>query len=181
MKWKAKIEGTTPLIMHKFIGIDESKENKEKPDEQQAEAYSYRNNKGELCIPVGCMRTCIIEGFVQSAGRGQKTSTKMEVSPRIQVKSLDEEDLINIPLSVQEYEIDKRSVPSGGGTRSIRDWCVRPIITEWGAEFFIQESLDISYEDLMYKLSYAGTDVGVLGNRPNGYGRFKVVTLEETT
>lgn len=180
MKWKAEIEGTTPLIMHRFIGIDESKTNKEKPDDQQAEAYAYRNKKGELGIPTANMRTCIIEGFVQSAGRGQKTSTKMEVSPRIQVKSLDE-DSMYLTLDTQSYDIDKRSVPSGGGTRSIRDWCIRPILGSWSTWFIVQEDLNVSYEDLMYKLVYSGSDVGVLGNRPNGYGRFKVVSLEETT
>ena len=177
MKWKVGIEGKD-LLMYKFIGISESKDAKTKPDQQQAETYTYRNKQGELAIPIGNMRACIIDGFVQSAGNKLKTKTKMEVSPRIKVQSLDE-DKMYLTLSNQNYEIDKQSVPSGGRMGGIRDWCIRPRIDEWSTEFILQENLDIGREELLYKLEFAGTDVGLLSNRPNGFGRFKVVNLEE--
>ena len=176
MKWITQIKGISPLLMHNYIGIPESKAAKEKSDQDQAESYSYRDKHGDLVIPVRNMRSCIIEGFVNSAGSKQKTKTKMNVSPRIKVIG-GKEDLMNIKLSSQEYSIDKQSVPSGGRSGGIRDWCVRPRIDEWGAEFILEESLDISEKDLRYKLEFAGSDVGVLSNRPNGYGRFSVVSL----
>lgn len=177
-KWLVKIEGITPLLMHKYIGIPEAKTAKEKPDREQAESFTYRDKHGSLCIPTRNMRGCIIEGFVNSAGNKMKTSTKMKVSPRIKVVGSDE-DRLNIPLEVGDYEIDKQSVPSGGRTGGIRDWCVRPIINEWKASFILEETLDIAEKELQYKLDFAGTDAGVLSNRPNGYGRFRVVSLEK--
>ena len=162
--------------MHNYIGIPESKAAKEKPDQNQAEAFVYRDKQGSLAIPVRNMRSCIIEGFVNSAGSKLKTKTKMNVSPRIKVIGGDE-DIMNIKISTQAYSIDKQSVPSGGRTGGIRDWCVRPRIDEWEAEFILEESLDLAKKDLKYKLDFAGSDVGVLSNRPNGYGRFVVVSV----
>ena len=177
MKWKTRIEGKD-LVMHRFIGMNESKDAKTKPDQQQAEGYTYRNKNGELAIPIGNMRACVIEGFVQSAGNKMKTKTKMEVSPRIQIQS-PYDDGLYLTLSNQTYNIDRRSVPSGGRSGGVRDWCVRPRIDEWGTEFILQETLDIPRNELLYKLEFAGSNVGVLSNRPNGFGRFKVVSLEE--
>ena len=162
--------------MHNYIGIPESKAAKEKSDHDQAESYTYRDKHGDLAIPVRNMRSCIIEGFVNSAGSKLKTKTKMRVSPRIKVIGGDD-DRMYIKLSNQEYSIDKQSVPSGGRTGGIRDWCVRPRIDEWEATFILEESLDISAKDLKYTLDFAGSDVGVLSNRPNGYGRFSVVSV----
>jgi hypothetical protein len=124
------------------------------------------------------MRASIVEGFVGSAGAKQKTKTKMEVSPRIKVESLDDDPLF-IPIGVNEYVIDKRSVSSGGKTRGVRDWCVRPMINKWNAVFILNSNVDISEDELRYKLDFTGTDVGVLSNRPNGFGRFKVETFEK--
>ena len=177
-KWLVKTEGTTPLLMHKFIGIAEAKTAKEKLDQAQAETFAYRDKHGELCVPARNMRSCIVEGFVSSAGAKMKTSTKMSVAPRIRVTGADG-DPLNIPLNVDTYEIDKQSAFSGSRNAGVRDWCIRPIIPEWAVEFTLDEGLGIDEKELLYKLNFAGGDVGVLSNRPNGYGRFKVVSLEK--
>ena len=176
MKWNIEIKGISPLLMHNYIGIPESKVAKEKPDDAQAESFAYRDKNGDLAIPIRNMRSCIIEGFVNSAGNKMKKKTKMNVSPRIKVMGMGD-DVMNIKLPTQEYSIDKQSVPSGGARGGVRDWCVRPRIDEWSAEFLLEESLDIGESELKYKLGFAGSDVGVLSNRPNGYGRFTVVSI----
>lgn len=177
MKWKVEIKGITPLLMHKFIGMEESKAAKEKPYDQQAEAFAYRNKQGELAIPAANMRASIVQAFYDSAGRGQKTAARNEAAARINVYS-DNGDRMNLTLKPQEYDIDKRSAFSGSKNRGIRDWCIRPIMEEWSTDFILEERLDIAEEELLYKLKYAGTDVGVLSNRPNGFGRFEVISLE---
>lgn len=164
--------------MHKFIGMEESKAAKEKPYEQQAEAFAYRNKQGELAMPAANMRACIVQAFYDSAGRGQKTSARNEAAARISVRS-EHSDRMNLTLTPQEYDIDKRSAFSGSKNRGVRDWCIRPIMEEWSTDFILEERLDIPEEELLYKLRYAGTDVGVLSNRPNGFGRFEVTSLEE--
>ena len=177
MKWLIEIEGTTPLLVHKYIGIPETKAAKELPDIDQAERFTYRDKDGDLCIPTTNMRSCIIEGFVNSAGSKMKTKTQMNVSPRLKVYSTND-DKLNIKLSAQEYTVDKRSAPSGGRRGGVRDWCVRPRIDEWGLEFVLEESLGLSERELKRKIEFAGSDAGLLSNRPNGFGRFQVNGLK---
>ena len=178
MKCRIKAKSTSPMLMHKFIGMAESKQAKKKPLPDHAESFAYRDKDGNLAIPIMNMKACIIDGFVQSAGSKQKTSTKMNVSSRIGIKSLGN-DPMNLTLDVNEYEINRISVPSGGRTGGVRDWCVRPMIPEWSVEFVLVSNVDISEEDLKYKMIFAGTDVGIMSNRPNGYGRFEIVEFEE--
>ena len=176
-KYEIEIRGTTPLLPHKFGGIGESKALKELPDSEQAERVTYRDKNGLLAIPVTNMRACIIEAFYDTAGKSQKTATKKKVAPRIRVLSTDD-DPLNLTLSTQEYEIDKRSFSAGGRSGGIRDFVVRPIIREWKTSFTLASTVDISDADLEYTLGFAGSDVGVCSNRINGYGRFEVTSFK---
>lgn len=176
MKYEVQIKGTTPLLPHKFCGIEESKTIKELPDSEQAERVAYRDKDEKLCIPVTNMRACIVEAFYDTAGKGAKTKTLKNIAPRIRIASAGN-DPSNLTLSTQEYEIDKRSYSAGGRSGGIRDFVVRPIIPEWETEFILSSTVDISDDDLKYKLSFAGSDVGVCSNRINGYGRFEVTSF----
>lgn len=176
MKYEVQIKGTTPLLFHKFCGIEESKAIKELPDSEQAEKVAYRDKNGKLAIPVTNMRACIIEAFYDTAGKGQKTKTLKNIAPRIRIASMGD-DLSNLTLSTQEYEIDKRSYSAGGRSGGIRDFVVRPIISEWETSFILSSTVDIQDDDLEYKMGFAGSDIGVCSNRVNGYGRFEVVSF----
>lgn len=177
MKYLVKVKANTPLLPHKFCGIEESKHIKELPDTEQAERVTYRDKNGLLCIPVANMRSCLIEAFYDTAGAKQKTKTKKHVAPRIRIMS-DGDDPINLTLSTQEYEIDKRSYSAGGRSGGVRDFVVRPMIQDWETAFILSSTVDISDDDLKYQLEYAGSDVGVCSNRINGYGRFEVTSFE---
>jgi len=184
-KYNVKAKGVTDLLPHKYIGISQAKEaNQLTDDKERAERFTYRDKNGMLCIPVECIRATIINGFVGTAGPKQKTKTKMHVSPRIRVQSLSDYDLTNVPLMlngehITSYEIDRRSYSAGGRSGGIRDFCVRAKIPEWEIEFQLISTVDISKKDLKYKLDFAGSDVGVLSNRVNGYGRFEITNLQK--
>ena len=159
--------------MHKFNGQDEEKKTKTLPDKEQAEKHAYRLSSGNLAVPAEWIRGCIINGYINRAGLKQKTETKKRVSPRIVVQpSL-------IDLHMKEYEINKRSVSSGGIAKGTRDFCVRPLIPDgWKIELTIQTELDDSDADFKRNLELAGIDIGIGSNRMNGYGRFEVTGFE---
>ena len=174
-KWDFEIVGTSPLLPHKFNGIDEEKKTKELPKEEQAEAHAYRCSNGNLAVPCEWIRGCLINLFILRAGNKEKTRTKIRVSPRIRI----EPPLLD--LGINEYEIDVRSAPSGnlsrGGTRDI---CVRPRIdSPWKIRGVLCSSLEENREMRKY-LEDAGENIGIGSNRINGYGRFKVTSFEVT-
>lgn len=178
MKYEVQIRGTTPLLPHKFCGIEESKAIKELPESEQAEKVAYRDKDGKLAIPIANMRACIIEAFYDTAGKGQKTKTLKNAAPRIRITAAGD-DPFNLTLSTQEYKIDKRSYSAGRKSGGIRDFVIRPIINEWETAFILSSTVDISDDDLKYKIEFAGSDVGVCSNRVNGYGRFEVVSFNQ--
>lgn len=172
-KYKCMIKGTTPILMHKFNGLAEEKRIKEFADSEQAEKHAYRHTNGNLAIPAEWVRGCIINNFIDKAGAKMKTSTKKKVAPRIRVEPY------MIDLGITDYEVDIRSVPSGGARGGVRAMCVRPIIETWEAGFTLLSQLDYSKADIRRNIEVAGIDVGIGSNRVNGYGRFSLESFEE--
>ena len=171
--YKFEIEGTSPVMMHKFNGQDEEKRLKELPHKEQAEYHAYRTDDGDLALPAMWLRGCLIQGFIEKAPVKEKQRTKRRVSPRIRIEP------VMMTLGTKDYEIDVRSVPSPqtgrGGTRDI---CVRPIIKQWKAKGTLVSGLDESREMRKW-LEYAGEEIGIGSDRIDGYGRFKVTSFTE--
>ena len=172
-KFKVKAKSTTHALIHKFNGLSEEKRIKEMTETEQAEKHAYRHPNGNLAFPCEWFRGCIVNNFIDKAGSKTKTSTKNTVAPRIRV----EPNLID--LGIKDYEIDIRSVPSGGRSGGIRDFCIRPRIDEWEAEFTLLSLLDYPASEMRRSVEVAGIDIGVGSNRVNGFGRFEVVSFEE--
>ena len=172
-KLKFRVKGSTDMLPHKFNGLAEEKRIKEMPEAEQAEKHAYRHPNGNLAIPCEWFRGCIVNNFIDKAGAKTKTSTKNEVAPRLRVEPA------LIDLGIKDYEIDIRSVPSGGRSGGIRDFCVRPRIGEWEAEFTLVSLLKHPVNDIKRSVEVAGVDIGIGSNRVNGFGRFEVVSCEE--
>jgi len=174
-KYEIEVEGTSPILMHKFNGIEEEKAVKQKADKEQAEFHAYRlSNDGNLYIPAEWFKGCLREYLVSQSAPKEKTKTKLEVAPRIQIQPS------MIDLGIEEYDIDKRSVPSGNMSRGgVRDFCVRPLLKNWKAKFTLITTLDKSMEQLKKDVENSGIDVGIGSNRINGYWRFKIVALNK--
>jgi hypothetical protein len=173
-KYKFTIEGTSPLLPHKFNGQDEEKALKQRSDQEQAEAHVYRLPNNHLGVPNEWVKGCLRDYLISVAGSKKKLETKAKVSPRIAVEPT------MLDLEQEEYEVDRRAVPSGAKTGGTRDFCVRPKInTPWKTEGILVTSLDKTKQQLEKDLTQAGVEVGMGSNRINGYGRFKVTKFEE--
>jgi hypothetical protein len=174
-RWEFSIEGTQPILMHRFNGIDEEKRLKELSDTEQAEAHAYRDGDRKLAIPAEWVRGCLIDVFILRAANKEKQKTKVRVSPRIRITPP------LLTLELDDYEIDKRSAPAGNVSRGgARDICVRPLIPQWKTTGVLSSSLDENREMRKW-FEDAGIEVGIGSNRINGYGRFKVTSFKEVT
>jgi hypothetical protein len=174
MKVKFHIKGTSPILQHKFNGLKEEKELKEKGDKEQAEAHAYRLPNGNLGIPSEWIKGCLRNYLISTAPSKKKTETKNTVSARITVEPY------MLDLGVKDYTIDKRSVPAGNMSRGgVRDFCVRPKIEGWEVEGMLITTLDKKFDDLKRDFAASGVEVGIGSNRPNGYGRFAVTQFSQ--
>jgi len=173
-KFNFELEGTSPILMHKFNGLTEEKQIKQLADSEQAEKHAYRNADGHLSVPASCIRGSIINAFINNAGNKEKTNTKLRVSPRVQIAPF------YLDTGLIDFAVDKRSVPAGSMSRGgTRDMCVRPLIETWAVKGVLQTTLRESDDDIRRMFEVAGVDVGVGSNRINGYGRYAVTTFEK--
>lgn len=169
IKYEFEIEGITDILPHKFNGLKEEKQLKEESSEVQAKAHAYFHNNGNLAIPNEWIKGALIEEFYDSAGSNQKTKTKKEVAPRINIIP----ELID--LGIKSYEIDIRSAPSGGRRGGVRDFCTRPRIKmPWKAKGTLITTLNKTDDEWKRKFENTGRNQGIGSNRPWGFGRFKL-------
>ena len=167
-RFEFAIEGTTPYMQGKFSGQQKSKDLKEQDVKVQVEAATYRDNEGICAIPSSHIRGVLIDWFVRSAAKGNKTSTEFEVSPRIRVEPL------FLSLGTKKPEIYERSIQVRQGAKVSMDFVASPIFHKWTAKGTIVTTLD---EDMKAALVAAGRDIGIGVNRKNGYGRFRVTSF----
>lgn len=171
------LEGTSDLLFHRWSNGDveaksKAAKNSKAKKEDNVEAYVYRNEDNELCIPGEYMRQSIIH------------STKYRQDPRSPRKSamdLFKASIVSLTdlgsLGIQTWDyLDRRrvTVQRNGVTR------VRPAVMKgWHATFGFQvltpECVDSQF--LHEVLSQAGRLVGIGDFRPT-YGRFAVVRFD---
>lgn len=157
----------------KFNGIENEKAIKALSEEEQAEKKLYRHPNGNIGFPGIWFRGCLIAEYERTAANKTKTITKERVSPRIKIEPF------MIDSGLNDYEVYVRSISSGSRKSGTRTMCVNPVIQEWTASGTLITTLDETKEDLKRKLNSAGENIGVGGNRINGYGRFTVIEFDE--
>jgi len=171
-RFEFAIEGTTPYMQGKFSGQQKSKDLKEQDARTQVEAATYRDSEGMCAIPSSHIRGALIDHFVRSAAKGNKTNTELEVSPRIRVEPL------FLSLGTKKADIYERSIQVRQGAKVSMDFVASPIFQKWTAKGIIVTSLE---EDMKAALAAAGRDIGIGVNRKNGYGRFQVTSIRQVT
>jgi len=179
-----KIEGVTPLLVHKFseraesevtTNIRGSSLGKERgTPKEQAESVAYRNKEKRLYIPASNLYRSLIEaGKFHKNGKKTVTTQKNSLVPA-GVSLIGNEDL---PLTPQDYEVDSRPVviPSTGG-RIMRH---RPRWDKWSLSFSIIINEEIFTETFVRQLvDDAGQKIGLGDFRPDRkglFGQFRVV------
>jgi hypothetical protein len=161
-------------LQHNFNGLDEEKKIKSLPEKDQAEKHCYRNPQTKnIAIPNVWIRGSLIGAYIIRAGFKQKTAEKLRVSPRLQIEPM------YLDTGQKNYQIDRRSAPSGGRTGGVRDISIRPLIKSCKVKGTLVTTLPESADDIRKMLEFAGSEIGIGSNRVNGFGRFKVTKFTE--
>jgi len=167
--YRVKIEGITPLKMHKFIG--KVKPSEEMREEEIAEMYAYRLPNGNLGFPGEWLYGALINAAKLTAPsrmmmrRGEEVARRVRVWPAM------------ADLGIKNYEIEKRVVKNEGRRTSNTEFVFKPRINKWSVELVIETTLP--RDDLERLLRYAGENVGVGNDKKHGYGLFKLLSLRE--
>lgn len=170
VKIKVRVEGTVPLLMHKFTQADPTSARGKKVyvAEDEAEKAAYRNSDGKLFAPAAWFKAAMVKSGTDYKMEGRKTYKEYVKSGVL----INENEII---LDQQDYEIHECAVVVQR-SRIIR-W--RPMIKEWSCEFTI-EIIDDKINPTVLKqiLEFAGKLKGVGDNRPE-YGRFVVTKYKK--
>jgi hypothetical protein len=176
IKANVKIRGTAPLLQHRYPDEAEDKKSIKKTGRAdyslEAEDNLFRGKDGVIYEPSdhieGCMRKSAVN--FQITGRGKKTYKDLVLSSIVVTPE-------QIPLTPQEYTIDKRNVIINRSRVSR----YRPRWDEWGLEFTVK-ILDAQFAPEVVKeiLEYGGAAIGIGDYRPK-FGRFEVTSFEVDT
>jgi hypothetical protein len=191
MRIQVKIQGLTPLLMHKFVaGAD--KITKDMLPRVVAETYTYRNKDGELYIPSDAiLKSMQNAGKWHKVGRSAITNSKSSLVPagvsisavfgdgNIKGLSL---STIECLLGTKDFEVDSRPVVNNN--IKARLMCHRPRLDQWETNFEMEVDDEIFHDSKMgtekrirMVLDDAGKKVGLLSFRPacgGSFGRFVV-------
>lgn len=180
-KVKIRIEGISPLIMHRFAvdddltqKISKSKKKDQKRTQDDVKQYLYTNEDGKLVQPsthiIGCMKKAGAKFLI--TGGGKQTYKNIIGSGAV---------IINPDMILhekQEWEVDKRAVVIKQA-RIIRE---RPILKKWSLTFEAEYDEDeIPKSTLNEILEHAGKRVGIGDFRPEKggpYGRFMITEFK---
>ena len=161
---RVRIEGKSPLLMHKFPLVPIEAIEKKSPEEQ-AELAAYRDpDTQELYIPGVCMQRSLINSAIYSKGKGRASLQKV-VAACVMISPE------RMSLGIKEYSIDSRPIvnPTTKG-RIIRH---RPRVDKWECTFEIDYEDTLLTEDQVRKVvDDSGERVGLLDFRPERKGPF---------
>lgn len=168
-----KIEGISPLLMHRFplepvTGFDKL------TPEEQCEISAYRTSDKKLYIPGINIQRALISGATYVKGKGRASLAK----PAAACMLVPQEHLI---LDNPSYTVDSRAVvnPSTKG-RIVRH---RPKLETWRVSFPLDYDPElISAAQVREIVDLTGIRVGLLDFRPETkgpFGRFKVIKWED--
>jgi hypothetical protein len=172
--YSVKIVGVKPLLMHAPAGLGDKpklRRGEHLSPETEAEAYLYKNEKGEICIPSVNIKACIRE-----AGRNYKVSGRRSTFAAMIRAGLDILPFPYVPLIHNGWKVDVRPVV----VQRSRILRARPLFNEWALEFKIlnQDPTVVHSDTLRRILEDAGKYYGLGDFRPE-FGLFRVERFEE--
>lgn len=169
------IEGTTPLLMHRFAtGQEPSSKRTGVPDwKAEAEKALYKNESGIIYQPATHLERCLVEAGKQFKIAGKRGATYSKL-----VASTVEVWPDAIPHEIQDYAIDERPVV----VQRARVMRYRPRLDKWRLSFELRLMDEQLKPEVMREiLDYGGYYVGIGDFRPGRggkFGKFMVVQWE---
>ena len=180
MKIKAKIQGTTPLLMNRFSGDGDRTSKAIRPNgdpRKDAARKLYADEAGNLFVPAVNVFSCLIAaGRFHKAGKNKLTTQRTSLIPA----GMSIEQLI-CPLETKDWSVDSRAVvnPATGG----RMICHRPMLEKWSLSFTLEIDAEMFSLDLAERLLIdAGKRIGLGDFRPERkgpFGKFDVLEFKE--
>lgn len=172
-----RIEGISPLLMHRFPVSSEDPKSKikdQRKTQDDVESYLYADEQGKLVQPsthiIGSLKRAGVK--FQIPGQGKTTYKNLMGSGAVII------DPVMIPHLIQAWTIDRRPVVVQKA-RIVRS---RPILKEWALSFFVEYDQDEIPKSVLKELfDYAGRRVGLGDFRPDkggSFGRFIVTKFE---
>jgi hypothetical protein len=183
-KIKVRIEGTTPLLLHRFSDEAATKVTKGRATSsragnngtplEQAEKCLYVNENGKPIIPQPNLFRCIMDaGKFFKNGKSKVTTIKSSIIPAV----LELDETYYFIHHKEPWVVDTRPVviPSTGG-RILRH---RPCFHDWFLDFqLVLDDEEMSDKFLRDIVDAAGSKIGLGDFRPackGPFGKFKVV------
>lgn len=176
-KIEVTIKGISPLLMHRYPGLDlDTKKRTGKPDwKAEAEDALYKDPQGHLYQPASH-----IEGTLRTAATSFKIAGKRGASYARLVASTVDVTPEAIPHKIEKWETDARPVVIQRA-RVVR---YRPKLPEWELDFTLTLNDDQLPTDVVKQiLDQAGLYVGIGDYRPGSprggkFGKFMVTRFE---
>jgi len=171
--YKVKIKGVKPLLMHNPVGIGNSpklRRGEHLDPKVEAESYLYKDEKGNIVIPVRVIKACI-----RNAGRNYTVKGRGKTTFAAMIRAGLEINPENIPLISDGWKVDVQSVV----VQRNRIPRARPRFDNWELEFEIinKDPTIINKDVLKQILIDAGKYYGIGDYRPD-YGLFEVIKFE---
>jgi len=168
-----KIEGTSPLLQHRFDVENKERKSKRKAGSvdysDEVEKAIYRDEAGQIYQPASHIEGALMKAAVnfQISGKGKKTYKDL-------IKMVIVEPFA-IPHLQDKFKVDRHAVVVNRA-RIIR---CRPRFDQWSLKFtmLVQED-QLPIEVLQEILEYAGRLVGIGDWRPR-FGRFRIVEFKK--
>lgn len=175
-KVSIRIEGISPLLMHRFPLTEKDEKSKiknQKKNMDDVEGSLYRDDQGKLVQPsshlIGTLKKAGAK--YQIPGQGKLTYKNLMGSGAVII----EQDMIE--HEIQTWDVDRRPVVVQRA-RIIRS---RPILKEWALSFNVEFDEDEVPKEVLKELfDYAGRRVGIGDYRPGlggPFGRFIVTSF----
>lgn len=181
-----RIEGITPLLIHKFSADAEVQKTSRKSmikntdPREEAKKVAYIADDGTFYF-----NAFAIPGSMGNAGashkmRGSRKSLRFVVPSAVRL-NVDAITILNGKGPAKDFEVDSRpvTIPATKG-RIMRH---RPRFNQWSAEFELMINEDLlSIEDAHMLLNEAGMSIGIGDFRPEKrgpFGTFRVTKFKE--
>ena len=178
-----KIEGTTPLIFHKWsekakkMILDKQMKKAQKGreirnPEEEYEASFYRNSDGDIAFPALSIKPAMVD-----SARNLEGVTMSLLRGALFVKG-DKDGLI--PVKYKTVEMRQDMVRVGMGTADLR---FRGQVNDWSMELMVEFNADVlSPEQVVNLLQVAGFACGLGEWRPErsgDFGRFVPILIKK--
>lgn len=177
MRIRIKIQGATPLLMHKFNPEDlkgGSSLDKNSLPRDVAEHHAYRDPKTkELYIEGKAIFACIMEaGKFHKKGIRQLTTGKTSLIPAF--VSLEE---FNCSLGTKKFEVDTQFV---NNQLKGKVELSRPRLDKWSVQFTLEiDEKELSEKEIRAVIDSAGKKCGLLSFTPRHKGQYGKFVISE--